>query len=161
MNDVPRWLKHATVWSLLTLAVFLGVEAWLDRQQATRFNLSGGTLEIRRSGDGHYHWPGHVDGRAVEFLVDTGATGTAIPASLAQELGLRGLASVRSNTAGGVVTGTVVVADLELDGGVRVERLRMVALPGLHAPLLGMDVLARLRWTQEGGRLRIELGGGR
>ena len=92
--------------------------------------------------------------------MDTGATRTAIPQRLAQQLGLQAVGSMRSSTAGGVVTGTVVVGDLELDGGVRVERLRMVALPDLAAPLLGMDVLGRLRWTQDRGRLRIELQGG-
>ena len=65
---------------------------------------------------------------------------------------------MRSRTAGGDVTGVVVRADLELDGGVRVERLRMVALPRLDHPLLGMDVLGRLRWQQQDGALRIDLG---
>jgi aspartyl protease family protein len=56
-----------------------------------------------------------------------------------------------------VATGTVVVGDLLLQGGVRAERLRMVALPGLQAPLLGMDVLGRLRWQQGDGSLQIDL----
>ena len=51
-------------------------------------------------------------------------------------------------------------ADLVLDGGVRAERLRMVALPRLEAPLLGMDVLGRLHWQQRDGALRIDLGTG-
>ena len=33
--------------------------------------------------------------------------------------------------------------------------LRVVALPGLDAPLLGMDVLGRMRWQQDAGTLRI------
>jgi aspartyl protease family protein len=159
VKELPPWFKHATVWALIALALFLGVEAWQDRQRATRFVLAGGTLEIARAGDGHYHWPGRLDGRPVEFLVDTGATRTAIPQRLAQQLGLQTVGSMRSSTAGGVVVGTVVVGDLELDGGVRAERLRMVALPDLAAPLLGMDVLGRLHWSQVSGRLRIELPG--
>ncbi len=157
MNELPPWLKHATVWLLLALGLFLGVQAWQAQQRATRFVVSGGTLEIRRGDDGHYHWPGRINGREVEFLVDTGATGTAIPAALARELGLPALGSVRSHTAGGVVTGTVVLADLSLQGGVEAARLRVTALPGLSAPLLGMDVLGRLRWQQESGLLRVEL----
>ena len=65
---------------------------------------------------------------------------------------------MRSSTAGGSVDGTVVRADLTLDGGVRAERLRMVALPRLEAPLLGMDVLGRLHWQQHDGALRVDLG---
>ena len=34
----------------------------------------------------------------------------------------------------------------------------MVALPNLASPLLGMDVLGRLRWQQRDGALRIDLG---
>ena len=157
--ELPPWLKHTTVWLVLAVALFLGVQAWQAREQATRFVVDGGTLQIRRGADGHYHWPGTVGGRKVDFLVDTGATGTAIPTALAQELGLASVGSIQSNTAGGVVNGTVVVAELVLDGGVRVERLHIAALPRLASPLLGMDVLGRLRLQQSDGVLRIELQG--
>ena len=159
MRDLPAWLKHGTVWMLLALAMFLGVQAWQAQQRATRFVVDGQNVEIRRSGDGHYHWSGHIGGREIEFLVDTGATGTALPAALARELGLRVVGNMQSNTAGGVVQGQFVVGDLQLQGGVRAEQLRMAALPHLAAPLLGMDVLGRLRWQQEAGVLRIQLQG--
>lgn len=157
MTDLPPWLKHATVWLVLAAAVFMGVQAWQAHERRTRFVFDGERLELRRGADGHYHWPGRVGGRAVEFLVDTGATGTALPAALARELGLAAMGSVRSNTAGGIVDATVVVGDLVLDGGVRVQRLPMAALPHLDKPLLGMDVLGKLRWRQDRGVLRIEL----
>ncbi len=157
MNELPGWLKHTTVWLLLAAALFIGVQAWQKQQQATRFSVQGGTLELRRGADGHYHWPGRINGHSVDFLVDTGATGTAIPAAMARQLGLRSVGRVRSNTAGGVVEASVVVGDLSLQGGVVAERLRMTALPALDAPLLGMDVLGRLRWQQQQGVLRIEL----
>jgi aspartyl protease family protein len=155
--DLPGWLKHTTVWLLLAVSVFLGVQAWQARQAATRWVVDGGTLEIRRGADGHYHWPGRIGGREVEFLVDTGATGTAIPAALARELGLKPVGSMRSSTAGGTVDGRVVVADIELRGGLRAERLRLASLPDLAAPLLGMDVLGKLRLEQTDGVLRIDL----
>jgi len=146
-----------TVWLLLGAIVFLGFQ-WREHEaQMASFSATGDVIEIRRSDDGHYHWPGTLNGRAVDFLVDTGATGVAIPAELARELGLQAEGSVRSSTAGGSVIGQVVRADLVLDGGVRAERLRMVALPRLESPLLGMDVLGRLPWQQQGGALRIDL----
>lgn len=156
MTDLPGWLKHGTVWLLLGLGLFLGVQAWQSGAQASRFSVSGANVEIQRSPDGHYHWPGRINGRAVEFLVDTGATSTAIPEALARELGLQAQGSVQSSTAGGVVRGSVVVANVDLQGGVAADRLRIVALPGLAAPLLGMDVLGRLRWEQRDGRLRVQ-----
>ena len=159
MNDLPGWIKPTTVWLLLGLMLFLGVQAWQAQQRATRFTVDGQTLEIRRSDDGHYHWPGRIGNREVEFLVDTGATGTAIPAALARELGLQVVGSMQSSTAGGMVNGQFVVGDLQLEGGVRAERLRMAALPNLASPLLGMDVLGRLRWQQDAGVMKVELKG--
>ena len=123
-----------------------------------RFAAEGGVVEIRRSADGHYHWPGSINGHAVDFLVDTGATGTAISTDLARRLGLEAIGRVESSTAGGVVTGQVMRADVALQGGVRAERLRVVALPALdERPLLGMDVLGRLHWQQRDGVLRVDL----
>lgn len=157
-QELPRTFKVVTLWLLLGLVLFLGVQWWLHQQQRTRFHSNGGVIEIARGPDGHYHWPGRINGRPVDFLVDTGATSTAISTALARELQLDTLGSVRSNTAGGVVSGQVVRADVTLEGGVAAERLHITALPGLgERPLLGMDVLGRLRWTQDAGVLRIEL----
>jgi aspartyl protease family protein len=156
-TDLPRSFKLITLWLLLGAAVFVGVQWWLHRAQQTQFQVGGGAVEIRRGSDGHYHWPGRINGHEVDFLIDTGATGTAIPESLARKLKLRSIGSVRSNTAGGVVTGHLVRADLALQGGVNVQRLPVLALPGLGPnPLLGMDVLGTLRWQQSDSVLRIE-----
>lgn len=157
MSEFPRTLKIATVWLLVGVAVFLGFRTLEAQQQRSRFSHDGGTIEIRRGPDGHYHWPARLNGRAVDFLVDTGATTTAISAALARELGLEAIGSVQSSTAGGVVQGQVARAELMLEGGVRVERLPVVVLPALgDNPLLGMDVLGKLRWQQQAGVLRIE-----
>ena len=157
-QELPRTLQVVTLWLLLGLVLFLGVQWWLHQQQSSRFHSDGGVIEIARGPDGHYHWPGSINGRQVDFLVDTGATSTAISAALARELQLDVLGSVKSKTAGGVVAGQVVRADVALDGGVTAERLQIIALPALgERPLLGMDVLGRLRWTQDAGVLRIEL----
>ena len=114
-------------------------------------------IELRRAPDGHFHWPGRVNGVAVDFLVDTGATSTAVPQALAQRLGLQAQGRITSSTAGGTVTGTVSLADLRLEGGLAVTKLKVVALPALDAPLLGMDVLGRVSWQQGDGVLRIDL----
>lgn len=157
-RDLPATFKVVTVWLLVGLGLFVGVQWWEGQQQKTRFQLQGDVVEIQRGDDGHYHWPGTINGRPVDFLIDTGATGTALSADLARELGLETLGTVQSGTAAGVVTGQVVRADLALEGGVTAERLRMVALAGLgDRPLLGMDVLGRLRWSQQQGVLRIHL----
>jgi aspartyl protease family protein len=160
MNDLPRSLKVVTVWLLVGLAVFLGVQALRSQQRSTRFEVSGTQVQLHRAADGHYHWPASVNGHAVDFLIDTGATRSALPLALAQRLELPLEGRTRSHTAGGTVDGQIVRADLMLQGGVRIERLRIVALPALGAPLLGMDVLGRLHWRQADGVLSIDLGQG-
>lgn len=155
-RELPGWLKQTTIWLLVGVGLFLAVQAWQRAREAPRFTLAaGGQILIERSGDGHFHWPGRLAGQPIEFLVDTGATTTAIPLELAERLALPVEGSVLSQTAGGTVSGRIVVADVELEGGIRAARLRLVALPRLTQPLLGMDLLGRLRWTQEAGVLKI------
>lgn len=159
-SELPSTLKFATIWLVLGAIVFVGYEWRRHESLKASFSAAGGVVEIKRADDGHYHWPGTINGTSVDFLVDTGASGVAIPGELADRLGLVAEGTVRSSTAGGSVDGRVVRADLTLDGGVRAERLRMVALPRLEAPLLGMDVLGRLHWQQRDGALRVDLGSG-
>jgi aspartyl protease family protein len=157
-KDLPPTFKVVTLWLLAGLLLFLGVQWWLHRAAQARFTAGDEVIEIRRGPDGHYHWPGRINGRSVDFLIDTGATGTAIPAALARDLNLESIGTVQSSTAGGVVTGEVVRADIELRGGLAAQRLRVVALAGLDGhPLLGMDMLGRLQWQQVDGVLRIDL----
>jgi aspartyl protease family protein len=155
MTEFPRALKHTTLWLLLGTAVFLAVQAWQARQRQSLFSIEGGVIELRRGSDGHFHWPGQVNGVALEFLVDTGATHSALPQALAEAAGLTPEARVQSSTAGGTVNGWVGRGTLRLQGGVRVDRLAITVLPALGSPLLGMDVLGRLRFSQDGGVLRV------
>lgn len=156
MSDLSPTLKHLIVWLLVGTGVFLGVQAFLAERQRARFTADGGVIELRRSADGHFHWPGQLNGVAVEFLVDTGATRSAVPQALAERAGLVSEGLTQAGTAGGTVQGWVARGDLELRGGVRVDRLVLTVLPALGAPLLGMDVLSKLRFSQQDGVLRLE-----
>lgn len=156
MRDFGPTLKIVTVWLLLGLVVFLGFLAMQSRERRLQFTVNDGVIEIRRGPDGHYHWPGRLNGEPVDFLVDTGATGTALPSGLAEQVGLHAEGSVLSSTAGGTVQGWIARADLQLEGGVEARGLRVTVLPALASPLLGMDVLGRLHLVQRDGVLRIE-----
>jgi aspartyl protease family protein len=151
-------LKLTTVWLLIGTALFLGVQAMQQRAERSRFSFDAvsGRIELKRAPDGHFHWPGQVNGIAVDFLVDTGATSTALPLALAQQAGLALEGAMRSSTAGGVVEGRIARADVSLQGGVVAERLRVAVLPRLEAPLLGMDVISKLRLSQHEGVLTLE-----
>jgi aspartyl protease family protein len=156
VNELPHSLKLATVWLLLGAALFLGVQFMLSQAARSRVSVAGSSIEIQRGSDGHFRWPGRVNGVQVDFLVDTGATRTALPQALADRAGLVAVGSMVSQTAGGVVQAQVAQADITLDGGVCADRLRVAVLPALGAPLLGMDVLSKMHFSQQGSVLRIE-----
>ncbi len=160
MTEFPATLKHITVWALLGTLVFVAVQAWQAQQLQSRFSSRGGVIELKRAADGHFHWPGRVNGVPVNFLVDTGATRSALPLALARQAGLQPEGRTQSSTAGGTVQGWTARADLVLDGGVQARRLQITVLPALDAPLLGMDVLGRLPFSQADGVLRLRPPGG-
>ena len=156
-KELPSTFKLLTIWLLVFTAVFLAVQAWQHQRERPSFTLNERELRLQRGPDGHFHWPGRLDGHETVFLVDTGATTTALPKALAEQLGLRPLEALRSSTAGGVVDGYAAEVDLSLEGGLRAQRLRVVVLPKLQAPLLGMDVLGRLKFSQHDGEFTVEI----
>jgi len=154
--ELPHTFKLMTIWLVIGLLIFLGFKAWERERAASRFQLAGEVIVLARGDDGHFHWPGRVGNVEVDFLVDTGATSTALPQALAERAGLKPLGAVRTQTAAGTARGFAAQADIALEGGVRADRLTVAVLPDLGAPLLGMDVLGRLHFSQKPGELRIE-----
>ncbi|HSI59439.1 MAG TPA: retropepsin-like aspartic protease [Ideonella sp.] len=156
MNELPRTFKLVTVWLLLGTAVFIGMQHLLRERSQPRVMVSDGVVTLDRAGDGHYHWPGRINGQAVSFLIDTGATRTTLPGSLARELGLPRGATVRTQTAAGPATGYTTTIDLLLDGGPSARRLPVTVMETMEGPpLLGMDLLGLLRIEQGQGRMRL------
>lgn len=158
---MTRFLKVLTVWLLLGTVLFLAFNEIERRRDLPRFNFSDGVVEIHRAADGHYHWPGQINGHAVDFLVDTGATRSTMSRALAERLELKTGGRVRTTTANGIVQGAEAQVTVELRGGMSAHRLKMVVLPSLgEHPLLGMDMLGKLNLNQRNGVLRVSAGDG-
>lgn len=104
--------------------------------------------QVTKAADGHYWATADVDGSAVRFLVDTGATAVALTATDAQRLGL----DLGKLTFGVPVTtadGKTMAAQVKLRSvtiaGARVENVDALILrTGLETSLLGMSYLGRL-----------------
>jgi aspartyl protease family protein len=148
--------RLVVVWLVIGTLGFLAVQAWQAHQSRSRFAFDQGAITLKRSPDGHYHWPGKVNGVPVVFMVDTGATRTALPAALADRANVSLNGKSRTGTAAGDVVVDNGTATVELEGGVVAQQLSVGVLSKLDTPLLGMDVLGRLRLTQQDGALRIE-----
>ena len=61
-EELPRTLKFATIWLVLGALVFVGFEWHRHEALKASFTAAGGIVEIRRADDGHYHWPGTLNG---------------------------------------------------------------------------------------------------
>ena len=159
MQELPRTLKILTVCGLMATLLFLAFQWWFAQTRKPRFVTDAAGLSqivLPRDRSGHYFWIGEINGKAVEFLVDTGAGQTAVSRDLAQDLGLIEDGSATFNTANGAVRGGLAMATISLQGGLRFERHRIAVLPQMERTgLLGMDVLGKLKLEQQGKELRI------
>ena len=115
----------------------------------------GAELVLKRSVDGHYLFPGTINGKRVEFLLDTGATLVSVPAHLAPDLGLIAGARQRSLTANGVVETRAARLESLAFGPFTLTDVPASINPGMTSDyvLLGMSVLQHLEFTQRGGNL--------
>ena len=148
---------------IIALGLFtLFFENRLDRQRNpnqsvyTRINDSGvHEVILKRNRYGHYVTSGEVNNHAVEFLLDTGASDVAIPARLAEQMGLRRGAPVQYQTANGVVTAYRTTLDSVSIGPILIRDVPASINPGLQDMeiLLGMSVLKRIEFTQRGDTL--------
>ncbi|GMQ88843.1 MAG: TIGR02281 family clan AA aspartic protease [Gammaproteobacteria bacterium] len=110
---------------------------------------------LKRNRFGHYITNGTVNGRSVEFILDTGASDVAVPAELAQELGLKRGAPVQYQTANGVVTAYRTTIDSVTIGPLIIRNVPASINPGMRDMeiLLGMSVLKHIEFTQRGDTL--------
>jgi aspartyl protease family protein len=103
---------------------------------------------IAKSSDGHFWANGDVNGSAVRFLVDTGATEVALTPADARKLGydLGGLNyGYRVVTAAGQTRAAAVRLASVTVAGARLENVdALVIEKGLDTSLLGMTYLGRL-----------------
>ncbi len=116
-----------------------------------------GYIEVRLAGNGQGHFlsSGQINGQAVLFLLDTGATDVAVPAELAKRLGLKRGAPVTLNTANGRSTGYRTHLERLQLGDIVLQDVRALVAPGMDGDevLLGMSALKQLEFTQRDGTL--------
>lgn len=119
-------------------------------------------VRISRRADGHYYVGGSVNGRKVEFMVDTGATVIAMNSSDAERLGvdLRSAEQGAVGTAGGVVVAHFVDVPQVTVGAITVPYVKVAVLEGEFPQqiLLGNSFLSRVNMTQESGVLVLRTG---
>lgn len=147
--------------ALLLATKFFG--DWEDAQRnpnRTPESVHGGgyvEVHLASSRQGHYMADGKINGQAVTFLLDTGATSVAVPVEVAQRLGLQAGAAITINTANGRATAhRTRLQRLQL-GDIVLTDVDALIAPGMGGDdvLLGMSALKQLEFTQRGGTLML------
>ena len=123
---------------------------------------AGRTVTVRGDRLGHFQVEGSVDGRRLDFMVDTGASLVALRERDANKLGIFPSPrdyTARTSTANGVIAvAPVRLSSLEING-IRIYDVGAVVIPdkALNVNLLGMSFLSRVRrFEMANGRLVME-----
>ncbi|MEE4146479.1 MAG: TIGR02281 family clan AA aspartic protease [Halieaceae bacterium] len=155
--QVLAWL------TFLALGAFL-FDDLLDKQYNPNQNLQthsgeAGIREVvlQRNRFGHYVTSGEINGQAVTFMLDTGATGVAVPDAVARRLGLQRGRAFSTQTANGTGISYAAMLDSVSVGGIELQDVRAGITPGLQTDqiLLGMSFLKHIEFTQRGDTLTL------
>lgn len=149
-DNLGKTAQQAVIWGLIFVGVIAGVGLWSDIRDdvAPRQSIAGtGVIEVPRNFDGHYYLVLEVNGKPIEFVVDTGATDIVMTRSDAARIGIdlnNLIFSGSANTANGVVrTARVRVDEIRL-GDIRDKNLPVYVNQGeMDGSLLGMSYLQR------------------
>jgi len=127
-----------------------------NRQVRSQSVEGGVEVVLEADRQGHFVATGAINGRAVTFLVDTGATLVSVPEAVADRLGLERRAPIMLETAAGPAPGWLTELD-EVRLGEIVGRNGSATInPGRHETvLLGMSFLRELEMSQSSGKLRL------
>ncbi|TMM50513.1 retropepsin-like aspartic protease family protein [Qipengyuania marisflavi] len=120
--------------------------------------VEGGETRIPMAQNGHFWLRAEINGVPANFLVDTGATYTAISEDVAQRAGLtprRGGIPIMLETANGTISAHMATVDRLSFGNISATGTDAVIASNFgDTNVIGMNVLARLKsWKVEDGVL--------
>lgn len=168
MNDERTQQKQmGIIMQVLAWVALLGLLAlWFNdvlerrhnpnRVLETRFSEDGiREVVLQRNRFGHYVTSGAINGEPVVFMLDTGATGVAIPEDIALRLNLERGRPYRTQTANGVAISYATNLDSVSVGEIALGNVSAGIVPGLKTSeiLLGMSFLKHIEFTQRGDQL--------
>jgi aspartyl protease family protein len=168
---IGQGLKMFAGWVLIFLAAFVAfslkddiiefAQQLIDERRAESSGVQvGETLEIKQALDGHFWVDGTINGQAVRFLVDSGATTTSISVDTARRAGIepRGGLPAIVRTANGTVTVERGRAERLRIGHIERENVAVHISEGFgDVNVLGMNFLSSLSgWGVERNRLILK-----
>jgi len=161
-NSLGKTMQYAITWGLIFVGVIAAVGLWGDLRStvnpAYRSNFGDNSVELSRAMDGHYYVLAQVNGKPVEFVIDTGATQIVLTQDDAARAGLstENLAFVgRASTANGMIDTAPVRLDSFVIGPIEDRGIAASVNGGaLDKSLLGMSYLERFSSVEiSGGKM--------
>jgi aspartyl protease family protein len=119
----------------------------------------GGVVVLHAGSHGHFVSAGQINGQAVQFMVDTGASLISLSVTEAERIGLNYKAGqmVRMNTANGVSQGWLTKLSSVRLGSVNVYEVdAVVSSGGMPYVLLGNSFLARFQMVRTNEQMVLE-----
>lgn len=176
IDGQPQMLAVGQAAAGVKLLRWQGDEAVVEREGRTALlrvggspaQLAGGApavptgreIVIAAGPGGHFITGGAINGKPVQFMVDTGATMLAMSQGDAQRLGLdlRNARRGMSQTANGTVPVQQVSLSRVRVGGVEITNVDAVIVPAtMPHVLLGNSFLGRFQMRRENDVMRLEL----
>jgi aspartyl protease family protein len=156
---ITRYMDHAAK-SGGTNAMAMAPRPAAAAAPAPATSSSYRTVTLTDNGRG-FQVEARVDGRSIDFIVDTGASSIALRESAAARLGIHPSArdyNVKMQTANGVGKAARVTLDRVEINGITVRGVSAVVVPdaSLSVNLLGMTFLSKVKWTHDRGKLVLE-----
>jgi len=141
---VPRYAEHMRVEQAPSA---LATSPMQPQAHSASYSDS---VEVPRDALGRFRVDARVNGRSLQFMIDTGASVIALTADDAAQLGIHPAESeyrVLLKTANGAVRAAPTTLDMVEVGDIVVHDVTAVVLPdgALSENLLGMSFLSRLR----------------
>ena len=165
MGMAVGWIAiFGAILVLFTYAQDFGGVATRVQQEITgaaQQRAEGQSLHIRMGSDGHFWANGEINGTSARFLIDSGATITAISDTVARQAGLnvdeRGPGVIMQTANGTVLARRSSINGLTL-GPVRTSDLPVIVSDRFNGVnVLGMNFLSRLKsWRVENGEMVLE-----
>ena len=153
---VPRYAEHMRT---EPAPKALSASSALPQAHSATYSDS---VEVPRDAMGHFRVEGRIDGRSLDFMIDTGASVIALTADDAAQLGIHPAESdyrVLLRTANGTVRAAPTTLDMVEVGDIALHNVAAVVMPdgALSENLLGMSFLSRLHhFDYSDGKMVLE-----
>lgn len=169
-NNAPDENTKIGMWMMMLMwMVLLGLLSsyfwfWQEGERNPNQNVSNrisvdGVKEVvlQRNRYGHYVTTGDINGEAVEFMLDTGASDISIPINIADRLGLKRGAVMTYQTAKGPAKVYLTKLDSVAVGNIELNNVRGSINPNVREDsiLLGMAFLKHIEFSQKGDTLTL------